>query len=77
MDDVELKGKKYFMLSDYGNLCVPASLINKIVEECFIVSTTWKDGVSIVDKVKPLTGFNVIDVSDIKAAIVQQKLENA
>jgi hypothetical protein len=77
MDDIELKGKKYFMLSDYGNLCVPVSLINKIVEECFIVSTTWKDGANMVDKVKPLTGFNVINVADIKAAIVQQKLENA
>ena len=77
MDDIELKGKKYFMLSDYGNLCVPASLINKIVEECFIVSTTWKDSANVVDKVKPLTGVSIVDVSDIKAAIVQQKLENA
>lgn len=77
MDDIELKGKKYFMLSDYGHLCVPASLINKIVEECFIVSTTWKDGANMVDKVKPLTGVSIIDVNDIKAAIVQQKLENA
>jgi hypothetical protein len=31
----------------------------------------------MVDKVKPITGFRVIDVEDIKAAIVQQKLENS
>jgi hypothetical protein len=31
----------------------------------------------MVDKVKPITGFRVIDVEDIKAAIVQQKLESA
>ncbi len=77
MDNIDLKGKKYFMLSDYGNLCVPASLVNKIAEECFIASTTWRDGVDMVDKVKPITGFKVIDVEDIKAAIVQQKLENS
>ena len=65
------------MISDYGNLCVPASLATKIAEECFIAGTTWKDGVDMVDKVKPLTGFKIIDVEDIKAAIVQQKLENS
>jgi len=75
--DIDLKGKKYFMLSDYGNLCVPASLANKIAEECFIASTTWRDGQDIVEKVKPITGFKIIDVEEIKAAIVQQKLENS
>ena len=76
MSNFNLKGKKYFMLSDYGNLCLPASLINKIVEECFIVSTSYQNGSNMVDKVKPLTGFTVVDVEEIKAAIVQQTLES-
>ena len=75
--DIELKGKKYFMISDYGNLCVPASLATKIAEECFIASTSWRDGANAVDKVKAISGFTVIDTDEIKAAIVQQKLENS
>jgi len=75
--DIDLKGKKYFMLSDYGSLCVPASLATKIAEECFLASTTWKDGTDMIDKVKPITGFRIVDVEDVKAAIVQQKLENS
>lgn len=75
--DIELKGKKYFMISDYGNLCVPASLASKIAEECFIANTTWRDGANAVDKVKSISGFSVVDTDEIKAAIVQQKLENS
>lgn len=65
------------MISDYGNLCVPASLATKIAEECFIASTTWRDNEDIVEKVKPVSSFKIIDVEDVKAAIVQQKLENS
>jgi hypothetical protein len=75
--DIDLKGKKYFMISDYGNLCIPASLANKIAEECFIVSTVWRDSEDVVDKVKTIKSFKVVDCDEIKAAIVQQKLENA
>ena len=75
--DIDLKGKKYFMVSDYGNLCVPASLATKIAEECFIASTTWRDGANAVDKVKSISGFTLVDTDEIKAAIVQQKLESA
>lgn len=75
--DIDLKGKKYFMISDYGNLCVPASLATKIAEECFIINTSWRDGQDIIEKPKPITNFKIVDVEDIKAAIVQQKLENS
>ena len=75
--DIDLKGKKYFMISDYGNLCIPASLATKIAEECFIANTTWRDGIDIIEKTKPLTNFKIVDVEEIKAAIVQQKLENS
>lgn len=75
--DIDLKGKKYFMISDYGNLCVPASLATKIAEECFIASTTWQNGANTVDKVKAISGFTIVDTDEIKAAIVQQKLENS
>lgn len=75
--DIDLKGKKYFMISDYGNLCIPASLATKIAEECFIANTTWRDGVDIIEKTKPITNFKIVDVEEIKAAIVQQKLENS
>jgi hypothetical protein len=75
--DIDLKGKKYFMISDYGNLCVPASLATKIAEECFIASTSWRDGIDVVEKVKPITSFKIVDVADIKTAIVQEKLENS
>ena len=75
--DIDLKGKKYFMISDYGNLCVPASLAIKIAEECFIASTTWRDGANAFDKVKSISGFTLVDTDEIKAAIVQQKLESA
>jgi hypothetical protein len=75
--DIDLKGKKYFMISDYGNLCIPASLATKIAEECFIANTTWRDGIDIIEKTKPITNFKIVDVEEIKAAIVQQKLENS
>lgn len=75
--DIDLKGKKYFMISDYGNLCVPASLATKIAEECFIANTTWQNGANTVDKVKSISGFTIVDTDEIKAAIVQQKLENS
>ena len=75
--DIELKGKKYFMIGDYGNLCIPASLATKIAEECFIVSTTWRDGQDIIEKTKSISSFKIVDVEEIKAAIVQQKLENS
>ena len=75
--DIDLKGKKYFMISDYGNLCIPASLATKIAEECFIVSTTWRDGQDIIEKTKPISNFRIVDVEEIKAAIVQQNLENS
>jgi hypothetical protein len=75
--DIDLKGKKYFMISDYGNLCIPASLATKIAEECFIANTTWRDGQDIIEKTKPITNFKIVDVEEIRAAIVQQKLENS
>jgi hypothetical protein len=75
--DIDLKSKKYFMISDYGNLCIPASLATKIAEECFIANTTWRDGIDIIEKTKPITNFKIVDVEEIKAAIVQQKLENS
>jgi hypothetical protein len=75
--DIDLKGKKYFMISDYGNLCIPASLATKIVEECFIINTSWRDGQDVIEKPKPISNFKIVDVEEIKAAIVQQKLENS
>jgi hypothetical protein len=67
-------GKKFAKLKGYGELCIPVKLLERVLEEGYIVSTRW-DQRSYIDKVSRIDEVNIVDEDEIKAALAQQILE--
>lgn len=70
-----MASKKYARISDYGDLLVPLSLLDKIVSECCIVSTSYDGGnKQVISEIKPISRVEIHDEEELKDAEVQQKL---
>ena len=69
--------KKYAKIGGYGSLVIPISLLEKIVEQGYIVQTTYNSNRSRqeVSKVEPVTEVNIVDYSEIETQLAQQALE--
>ena len=72
-----MSDKKYAKIGGYGSLVIPISLLEKIVEQGYIVHTTYNSTRSrqVVSKVEPVTEVNIVDYSDIETQLAQQALE--
>jgi len=70
-----MASKKYARISDYGDLLVPLSLLDKIVSECHIVSTSYEGGdQQVITDIKTITRVNIHDHTELESAEIQQKL---
>jgi len=71
--------KKYARISEYGDLLVPMSLLEKIVSECKIVGTSYdeKSSEQVISSVKSITRVNFHNQGELEAAEIQQKLEGS
>ena len=69
--------KKYAKIGGYGNLVVPISLLEQIVEQGYIISTSYNSNLSRseVSKVDPVTEVGIIDIDEIRGQLAQQALE--
>lgn len=67
--------KKYAKISDYGDLLIPLSMMEKVLEQCYLVNTSYEDGKDFITKVKRPHRFEVFDQNDIDVALAQQELE--
>lgn len=71
--------KKYALISNYGDLLVPISLLEKIIDQCYLVTTSYGHGASskkLLDEVRSIDRFEVFSQTDLDAAIAQQKLSS-
>lgn len=68
------KGKKYARLDHYGNLLVPVSLLEKILSECYVVDTTWRDDQYQITKLTRIEQVRIHDGSEIDLVLAEQKL---
>lgn len=67
------KGKKYARLDHYGML-VPVSLLEKILSECYVVDTTWRDDQYQITKLTRIEQVRIHDGSEIDLVLAEQKL---
>ena len=69
--------KKYVKIGGYGSLVIPFALAEKIVEQGYIVSTTYNSNASRHDlsRVDPVTELSIVEYSEIETQLAQQALE--
>lgn len=70
--------KKYVKLGSYAdNLVLPVSMLEKILEEGYLVQTSYDSSLNrdVVSSVKPIEKVELIDQAEIKAVLAQQMLK--
>lgn len=68
------KNKTYAKISDYGDVLVPMALMEKIIEQGYLISTTYEDGREAINEVKKPERIHVYQYEEIEAALAQQAL---
>jgi hypothetical protein len=70
--------KKYALITTYGELLVPISLLEKVIDQCLMVRTSYDNSLKNkqMTDVCNIDRFEVFSQSDLDAAIVQQKLSS-
>lgn len=66
---------KYARIQGYGDLLVPVALLDQLLENCYMVTTSYQDGGDILRTVDSVTRVAIHDRKEIEDAIIQQKLE--
>ena len=72
---MSVKNKTFARVSDYGDLLVPMALMEKIIEQGYLVSTTYTDGSDQISEVRDVQRIVVHKGEEVEAAIVQRALE--
>ena len=67
---------KFARISYYGDLVVPLNLLEDFLEQCYAVSTEYKNGSYVITKAKKLDNFAVHDRAEIETGLAQAALEN-
>lgn len=69
--------KKYILIGQQYNtrIALPASLLEKIVEEGYLVGSTYADGKYTVSEVHPILSVDVVDLDEIRVAQSAQALK--
>jgi hypothetical protein len=67
---------KFARISFYGDFVVPLNLLEEFLEQCYSVSTEYKNGTYVITKAKKLDNFSVHDRSEIETGLAQAALEN-
>lgn len=71
------KNTQYARISDYGDIIVPLSLMEKFASECKIVKTSWIDGEDVITEINDIKRVVIHNEKEIEDAIVQMKLQEA
>ena len=68
--------KMYAMIhSSYGkNMLLPMHLVEQIISEGYLVSTTYEDGRDVLNEVQEIRKFEAITQSELDVAIAQREL---
>lgn len=69
------KNQKYARLGDYSmQLLVPVSLLEKILQEGYLVSTKYEDNRNQIDRVREIGDITIHDQQELDVARAQQEL---
>lgn len=66
--------KKYARISDYGDILLPMSLLEKVIEEGYIVATDYSNGDYHITKVREIKSVLFHDEDEIRCILAQQAL---
>ena len=69
------KNKTYAKISDYGDVLVPMALMEKIIEQGYLISTTYENGRDAINEVRKPERIHVYQYEEIEAALAQQALQ--
>lgn len=70
------KKQKYARIGDYNvQLLIPVSLLEKILQEGYMVSTSYEDGRQQITRAKPVAEVSIHDHEELEIALAQQALE--
>lgn len=72
---MNLKNKTFARITDYGDLLVPLALMEKIVEQGYLVSTVYEDGTDVVNELREIQRIAVHKGAEVEAVIAQRALE--
>jgi hypothetical protein len=68
------KNRKYARLDHYGNLLVPVAMLEKIVSECFVVETSWRNDGYELTKLTRIDQVRIHDGSEVDLVLAEQAL---
>ena len=69
------KEKNYARITTYGNLLVPIEMLDKIVSEGFIASTTYSSDKELISEIKRIDKVTIHGEEELEQAKVQMALE--
>lgn len=69
-----IRNKTFARVSDYGDLLVPLALMEKIIDQGYLVSTSYQNGHDIINEVKEIKRIQVHKGAEIEDALAQQAL---
>jgi hypothetical protein len=72
---MDFKHKNYARITSYGDLLIPTNMLEKLVENAFIVRTSYTDGEDIISEITTVDKVALHDASELKAAAVQIALQ--
>ena len=70
-----VKKKTYARISTYGDLLVPMSMLEKLVQEGMLVRTSYVGEVDMITEVRPIDNVKIHTDEEIENAKVQMALE--
>ena len=70
-----VKKKTYARISTYGDLLVPMSMLEKLVQEGMLVRTSYVGEVDMITEVRPIDNVKIHTDEELENAKVQMALE--
>jgi hypothetical protein len=71
----QVMAKKYARVDDYGELLIPLDLMAKIMDQCYIIRTTYENDKHLISDVKPVSRLVIHDHDEVRSVLAQKKLE--
>ena len=68
------KNKTYAKVSDYGDILVPMALMEKIIEQGYLISTSYQNGRDAISEVRKPERIHVYQYEEVEMALAQQAL---
>lgn len=70
-----VKKKTYARISTYGDLLVPMSMLEKLVQEGMLVRTSYVGEVDMITEIRPIDNVKIHTDEELENAKVQMALE--